>query len=91
MTTAESLFEVDGLPPENSEARSLLGATHPHSARVRQLLQVAQAAAAGARFHPLSGRTPHQSGNHCTQNATEPYTSIYVRLSLCAWKSTLAL
>jgi hypothetical protein len=31
-------FEVDGLPPAKSQARSMLGARHPHTRRVAALL-----------------------------------------------------
>jgi hypothetical protein len=41
---AEIRFEVLGLPPAKAEAKSMLSPSHPHSGRVRALLE----AAAGA-------------------------------------------
>jgi len=42
-TIVKSLcIEVAGLPPAKSEARSLLGARHPHAGRVLALLSAAQ-------------------------------------------------
>ncbi len=41
MDTSESIieFDVEGLPPAKSEAKSMLGIGHPHEPRVRRLLE----------------------------------------------------
>lgn len=49
----ELLIEVTGLPPAKSEAWSMLGARHPHRARVLRLLEVAHAAMAASGFSPF--------------------------------------
>ena len=43
MRGMEVTLEVDGWPPTNAEAKSLLAADHPHAERVRALLRAAQA------------------------------------------------
>ena len=49
-TTANMEFEVPGLPPAKSEARSMLGERHPHAPRVRALLRAARDAALAAEL-----------------------------------------
>jgi hypothetical protein len=43
-------FDVAGLPPAKSEAKSMLSDGHPHATRVRALLAAAQEAAAADGF-----------------------------------------
>lgn len=49
-STAYMEFEVPGLPPAKSEARSMLGERHPHGPRVRALLRAARDAALAAEL-----------------------------------------
>lgn len=49
----ELWFRVPGLPPAKDEALSMLGAGHPHSPRVLELLRVARAALQRSGFVPL--------------------------------------
>lgn len=43
-------FEIAGLPPAKSEAKSMLGEGHPHAPRVRALLSAAQDAMTSEGF-----------------------------------------
>jgi hypothetical protein len=49
-------FEVEGLPPAKSEAKSMLGISHPHEPRVRRLLEEALVAANEQEFPGFGDR-----------------------------------
>ena len=52
--TNEIILQVDGYPPAKNESLSMLGANHPHRARVIALLEGAQAEATKSGFEPFS-------------------------------------
>ncbi len=49
-------FDVEGLPPAKSEAKSMLGDAHPHQHRVRRLLEEALAASNEQSFAGFGDR-----------------------------------